>query len=1248
MNRMMKRMPLKYVLSAIVGLAVIASSAAVFAATFVPNMKDATCVDGNNCTYTDPATGITYVASASSTRSLPPNRAFDGGKTNKYEAWRAYGSVGWLMIDLGAGNARTANTYAVTGSTYRTDVSPKDWTFEGSDDAASWTILDTQVSQTGWALGETRGFAFTNSAAYRYYRLNVSANNGNSYLMVQELEIDEGEVYSPPPVSSDPPPAIEYRSSLSVSYPGRMAQDSEGNIYVADARENKISVFDRYGGKVRDITSVARPAAVAADPATGSVYAASDQGVFLLDDNDQPAVIVANGDVGSPSDMAVDSVGYIYVVDRDAGVVKVFTPAGGHVVDFAGSAGWYPVSVTIGQGVGADDETGAELIHVGYSVENSDSLNNEMVMAYDVANLDLVRAFGVPFAAVVDSGGDAPSPDPAYITRVDGIALDGEARVYIADSYAGRVTIFDRVGAHMTVLRVGEIPKGIMCDMYGRLIVSTLSGMVKIYTIDGSDVPNAVPTAPTFVSPVGGIRADANPTLVAGNSIDSNGDQLAYEFQVSTNVGMSDVVWSSGLTAEGADGKTSVLVDIALGEDTDYYWRVRSFDGAAYSPWSQTTAFFVNAENSPPVIDSASPADASQGVDVGASIAFSVTGSDPDRDRLTVTWLVDGSVVSRGSTYDYAGTVDSIGDHTVRVDISDREFTVGREWTVTVYRPNTAPTAPSANTPVGGSDVASLRPALSVNNSSDAEGDALTYTFEVSTVSDFTNIVASVSGVAQGANTTSAALEVDLVENTLYYWRAMSCEVSKDGDYVRERYCSPVSAAESFFVNTVNDISTTPGISFPADGTEVDTRTPVLEITGSTDVDINDKLTYEFEVAIESGFRAPVAAVSGVAGAEDGAVSWSVGMELHDNLTYYWRARAFDGADYSGWATAWFFVNTENDSPTAPTADSPSSGQEVGGAAQTLVVNNSTDVDGDTLGYIFEIDTVNTFDSRDKKTSSLIAEGYGTTSWTVEGLSDNTMYYWRAKANDGAADSPWMAAASFFINTANEAPAAPVIGSPAGGLKVNSGTPALEIYAATDADGDALGYIYQVSGDPSFSSIVAESAPEGLSWTVAVALEENTAYYWRVKAVDEHGLEGGWSDAGSFMVDIANDPPTAPVIGWQSFVDGAPVELEIGNSTDVDGYSRTYSVEVYSDRGLTQLVYAEEGVVEGADTTICQAGALEDGIYFWRVRAKDEDDAYGSWSSTRVFRVDGPDKGNGSGGGANGGRADRAYGRKKF
>ena len=149
----------------------------------------------------------------------------------------------------------------------------------------------------------------------------------------------------------------------------------------------------------------------------------------------------------------------------------------------------------------------------------------------------------------------------------------------------------------------------------------------------------------------------------------------------------------------------------------------------------------------------------------------------------------------------------------------------------------------------------------------------------------------------------------------------------------------------------------------------------------------------------------------------------------------------------------------------------------------TLVINDATDPDSQSLMYTFELDTVNTFDSLNKQTSGLIAEGAGTTGWTPATLTENTAYYWRAKAGDGQADGPWVTA-SFFVNTVNEAPSVPTLHGPANNSWVTVLAPTLQVNASIDPDNDGITYEYEVYSDSSLTSKVTSITGAGNSWTV--------------------------------------------------------------------------------------------------------------------------------------------------------------------
>jgi hypothetical protein len=140
------------------------------------------------------------VASASSIRSTDYDawKAFNHTVTGVSNDWMAVQNTttGWLKIDFGSGNATAVDGYTVSVCTtggYGT-ACPKNWTFQGSNNDTDWTTLDTRANQTAWSDLEMRAYAFFNSTAYRYYRLNITSNDGSaSWLLVGELELTKSE-----------------------------------------------------------------------------------------------------------------------------------------------------------------------------------------------------------------------------------------------------------------------------------------------------------------------------------------------------------------------------------------------------------------------------------------------------------------------------------------------------------------------------------------------------------------------------------------------------------------------------------------------------------------------------------------------------------------------------------------------------------------------------------------------------------------------------------------------------------------------------------------------------------------------------------------------------------------------------------------------------------------------------------------------------------------------------------------------
>ncbi len=115
------------------------------------------------------------------------SNAFDRNSSSKwYNGNTSPSPTGWLRYDFGAGNAQTVKRYSVVSA----DVAnrdPKTWAFLGSNDGSTWTTLDTQSNQVFPTRNHADVYNIGNTTAYRYYKIDVTANNGAGTLAIAEL-----------------------------------------------------------------------------------------------------------------------------------------------------------------------------------------------------------------------------------------------------------------------------------------------------------------------------------------------------------------------------------------------------------------------------------------------------------------------------------------------------------------------------------------------------------------------------------------------------------------------------------------------------------------------------------------------------------------------------------------------------------------------------------------------------------------------------------------------------------------------------------------------------------------------------------------------------------------------------------------------------------------------------------------------------------------------------------------------------
>jgi len=115
------------------------------------------------------------VATDSANNAANAHHAFDH---NSATEWFYSGTTGWLKYDLG--HTETVLRYTVVSANDRVGRDPRDWQFQGSNDGSTWTTLDAQGSQLFANRYQQNTYTLASPAAYRYYRLNITANNGDA------------------------------------------------------------------------------------------------------------------------------------------------------------------------------------------------------------------------------------------------------------------------------------------------------------------------------------------------------------------------------------------------------------------------------------------------------------------------------------------------------------------------------------------------------------------------------------------------------------------------------------------------------------------------------------------------------------------------------------------------------------------------------------------------------------------------------------------------------------------------------------------------------------------------------------------------------------------------------------------------------------------------------------------------------------------------------------------------------------
>ena len=327
------------------------------------------------------------------------------------------------------------------------------------------------------------------------------------------------------------------------------------------------------------------------------------------------------------------------------------------------------------QGADIADDAPWALVHAramqSLSVMLTDQIgaSNAALTALDAAltadprNFDAGFSAAAPLLAQIVSSGFSPEQVQVLVNAGASTAQMDALR----SSIAGEGTVFTEAQMHAAIaaLLAGN------ADLLS--VLATL-----ITDLDGNIVtlvspPNLPPTFP--VANAGGPYTGAEGSAIAlsaAASSDPDGTIASYAWDLDRDGQFDDAVGVAPSHVFPAAFTGFVGVQV-----TDNNGHI----AVAYALVSLTEV------NGAPVATAMTPADTSLSIPAGTSQAFSITATDPDGDALTARWTVDFVEVAGASSLSHSISFDTLGQHTVRVEVSDglpAGGSVMHQWTVTV------------------------------------------------------------------------------------------------------------------------------------------------------------------------------------------------------------------------------------------------------------------------------------------------------------------------------------------------------------------------------------------------------------------------------------------------------------------------------------------------------------------------------------------------------------------------------------
>ena len=175
---------------------------------------------------------------------------------------------------------------------------------------------------------------------------------------------------------------------------------------------------------------------------------------------------------------------------------------------------------------------------------------------------------------------------------------------------------------------------------------------------------------------------------------------------------------------------------------------------------------------------------------------------------------------------------------------------------------------------------------------------------------------------------------------------AAACEVSKSRNPLSPQVAGPIP-----------DVAiTAPKPLLPADGARIEQDQQPVQLELENPSTTGERpLALQFQLGVDAAFDTTIHIVERLDLGSSGRTTYRLPLTLESGRTYYWRSRAFDGANTGPFSTATTFSVVVPVVIGAPAPASPASGTTLGGNSTSLVVTNGA-VSGPAGTVVYRID----------------------------------------------------------------------------------------------------------------------------------------------------------------------------------------------------------------------------------------------------------------------------------------------------